>query len=65
MILKTNLKLKAIDVQSIKDAGHFIEVYSQRAEYRSTLLFLIQLSQLYFGNISLQDFNQIFTLRSQ
>lgn len=53
MILKTNLKLKAIDVQSVKDVDQFIDVYSRRAEYRSTLLFLIQLSQLYYGNITL------------
>jgi hypothetical protein len=42
MIIKTNLKLKKIPVEKIKDMEQFIEVYSQKsAEYKWNLHFLM------------------------
>jgi hypothetical protein len=64
-VIKTNLKLKSIIVEKVRDTPHFIEVFSQRAEYKWTLLFLLQLSKVYYGKCTVEEFNSIFKNRKE
>jgi hypothetical protein len=57
-VIRTNMKAKAGTAVKVRDAQQFVEAFAQQEEHRWTLYFLVELSQFYFGTITLDELSQ-------